>query len=205
MRTPSNRIETIDEDDASLKIYCDTSWMPEVEVRGRGNVLVNAIVHTGLTLGIIGNKFSCKTAQAVTWPLAPLGGAAITLCPWFVDRIDENVTLRSRRKIALMMRMWRWIPDLVEGRLGLTQFDHFYWPSIVIFHEVSTSLVLRKLFNILQLMHTIDAGLRRDLEDNKSYKWVDVVRIGRRPDNWNNAQNLAYFALGNGSKSIRTK
>lgn len=59
---------------------------------------------------------------------------------------------------------------------------------------------------MLQLMHTPQGKSREDLGGPvRSYGWNNVVTLGRRKDNWNNADNLAYFALGRCSRPIFKK
>lgn len=57
-------------------------------------------------------------------------------------------------------------------------------------------------------MHTTRAGVRDDIAGNYgSYDWKNAVSLRTRSggDNWNNADNLAYFALGKNILTYITK
>jgi hypothetical protein len=45
-------------------------------------------------------------------------------------------------------------------------------------------------------MHTIEGHERDDTRNSDSYGWTNVVEIGKDSENFMNAENLMFFALG---------
>ncbi|KAL7622784.1 hypothetical protein AAE478_006463 [Parahypoxylon ruwenzoriense] len=112
------------------------------------------------------------------------GATYILLCPWFLEKTNvlKYPTFNSIKSMfGKPLETFDKIIDKVIPDFDLPAIDLFYSLDQTILHE---------------LTHTDAAGHSKDIEGGNSYQWNNVHRISTTSNAWNNAESIAYFAMG---------